>query len=193
MNVELSERLDLIERMIHEGRSSSYYYGWISVVGGAVMLAAYFWEQAVPGELYPWPVVMGVCGVIHVLVMKLHPYEGKTTFVTRALTGLWAAMGLSMFLIGFLGPASRAGTPAGMRFVLFVLLGCAYAASGHVLRWRLQQGCALLWWGAGIALLYLSGMGQHAVFAAAVLVGMVLLGLYLMILERRNQRHGTHA
>ncbi len=53
MNVELSERLDLIERMIHEGRSSSYYYGWVSVLWGIGLLVAYFWDQAAPGATLP--------------------------------------------------------------------------------------------------------------------------------------------
>jgi hypothetical protein len=68
--------------------------------------------------------------------------------------------------------------------ILF-FIGLAHATSAVILRWGVQGAVAALWWGSGIAVLFVSSASADlAIFLAASFFGMILFGVYAMTLER---------
>jgi hypothetical protein len=78
--------------------------------------------------------------------------------------------------------------------VIGTLLGTANAASSMILKWRLQFGCAVIWW----ALAVISCLGTQRQSFIALLVAnffcQIVFGIYAMICEaRRNKQVANHA
>ena len=63
--------------------------------------------------------------------------------------------------------------------------GCAFLASGHILKWAPAKVNGLLWWAAGMTIKFLGASEALAVFAGMALVGEVGFGLYAMAHERK--------
>ena len=64
MNQELLDRIDLIERMVGEGRRTTQYWGWTFVLWGVGQLVALVWSNYGGNPAVAWPVTMIACGVL---------------------------------------------------------------------------------------------------------------------------------
>jgi hypothetical protein len=110
------------------------------------------------------------------------------TTVGRAIISIWAAMGISMFALLFpLGLSGRADQQV-IVAVVATLLGTANAASGMLLKWKAQIGCAVVWWAASAASLFGTVTQSTIAFLAAIFICQILFGIYAMFLESRGQR-----
>ena len=103
--VELTERVKLIEDMIAQGRRTTESWGWIFVLWGVAYYVAIFWTTLFHSVL-AWPVTMiGACVLTAVLVAVKRRDRPNTT-MGRAIGSIWIAVGISMFLL-FLSAASH--------------------------------------------------------------------------------------
>jgi hypothetical protein len=110
------------------------------------------------------------------------------TTIGRAIISIWAAMGISMFALLFpLGLSGRAEQQV-ILAVVMTLLGTANAASGMLLKWKAQIGCAVVWWLASAACLFGTETQSTIAFLAAIFICQILFGIYAMILESRGHR-----
>jgi hypothetical protein len=185
MNREVTAQLELIERMIDEGRRSTQRGGWQFVLWGLGYLAAAFWSMQV-GDGWPWGVLMPICAALTFAIHRRQAQRQVTTGADRALGGIWWGFGISMGVAGFLGGGS--GTLMGVLFdiVILVMMGGANFASGIVLRWPLQLSMAGFWWAAAGASMFLPPSLAWPIFIGAILLGNVGFGLYCMWRERRE-------
>jgi hypothetical protein len=72
---------------------------------------------------------------------------------------------------------------------ILLFVGSAHAVSAKILRWKVQGAVAVLWCIGGIAVFFVSPRDAVGIFVAASFLGMVLFGLYAMMLERREANH----
>lgn len=190
MNQELLDRIDLIERMVGEGRRTTQYWGWTFVLWGAGQLIALAWSIYSGKPQIAWPVTMIACGVLTVLgSYRVHARERAETYISRALGAIWFSCGISISVLAFIG--NPKGTLTGPPFLaaFFALMGFANFASGLVLRWRLQQGLGILWWAAAAVALLAPVQFAGWAFVGMAVVGEILFGLYLMARERADKPH----
>jgi len=183
---ELTERLSLIESMIAEGRQSTERWGWTFVLWGIAYYTAIAWARW-GNPAIAWPVTMVVAGLITAVVSTRRSIGHPDTTLGRSIASIWIASGLSLFLFGF--GASLSGHLEQHTFlaVICTLLGSANGASGILLRWKAQFAAALVWWAtAGVALFGSVTQGSIA-FLAAIFLGQIVFGIYMMI----SEAHGT--
>jgi hypothetical protein len=128
-----------------------------------------------------------------VLVSRRRRSRPATT-IGRAMGAIWTAMGISSFLLLFsLGMSGR------FEFHLFVaiigaLLGMANATSSIILKWRLQFGCAVVWWATAVIGCFGSETQISIAFLAAIFLCQIVFGIYGMISESRERRQeAVHA
>lgn len=198
--VELTERLELIESMIAEGRRSTTKWAWTIVLWGVAFYVAIAWSTGLFGgpiwgqHYLAWPVTMVGTWVLNVTLLKRLHRSGKAaaTTVGRAIMSIWTAMGISMFaLLLPLGLTGRADQQV-ILAVVMTLLGTATAASGILLKWPAQFGCAVVWWLASAASLFGNTTQSLIAFLVAIFFCQILFGIYAMILESRgNRRQGA--
>lgn len=201
---ELADRLSLIENMLAEGRRKTESWGWTFVLWGVAYVAAII-ASNVGYPLAQWTtwghrsLAWPVCVVAALIVMWVVIAAGARkekqpdTTMGRAIFSLWAALGISMFLLLFaLGASARLDQQA---FVAIIcgLLGMTNAASSMILRWKLQFGCALIWWAAAVGSCFSSTPVCLGIFLTAIFLCQIVFGLYGMTSEARGQKQVLHA
>lgn len=186
---ELKERLALIESMILEGRRSTESWGWTFVLWGIAFYVAIAWATWWPSAM-AWPVTM-VCSFVLTLVIGLkkgtkHP----ATTIGQAVISIWISIGISMLLVfsalGFSGRFDQHSFVA----VLAAMLGAANAASGLILKWKMQFACALVWWALSVAACFGPAAQTLALFLAAIFFCQIIFGVHAMMREARRSKQG---
>ena len=194
--VELTERLELIENMIAEGRRSTTRWAWTIVLWGVAFYVAIAWSSGMFGgpiwgqHYMAWPVTMTGTWLLSWGLSARMRTSAKSpmTTVGWAIISIWTAMGISMFaLLLPLGLSGRADQQVCVA-VVATLLGTANAASGMLLKWKAQIGCAVVWWMASGASLFGTVTQSTIAFLVAIFICQILFGIYAMILESRGHR-----
>ncbi|HVZ84335.1 MAG TPA: hypothetical protein VG893_11740 [Terracidiphilus sp.] len=195
---ELRERLELIESMIQEGRRKTESWGWTFLLWGAAYFVAIFWASWGNGSLsmwghnaVAWPVTMIVAAALTTLIgIRMDSGHPHTT-LGRAAISLWIAVGVSMILIF---PAlATSGRLDVHLFVALVgtMLGTANGASALMLKWKIQFGCAVVWWAISVAACFVSDAQLTVLFLLALFLCQIVFGVYAMTREARRRKLGA--
>ncbi|MGD0546320.1 MAG: hypothetical protein ABR991_00645 [Terracidiphilus sp.] len=206
LEVELKDRVSLIESMIAEGRRTTQSWGWIFVLWGVayyICIAGSVWfktHDSPPAQRLTICMIQIVFFVIlAVWIGGSYQKRGKglmlpMSTLDRALYSIWLSAGISMaVLIVSLGYSGRSNSNLVVA-VIATLLGMANAISSGILKWKLQFGCALIWW----ALAVISCIGTQRQSFIGLLVAnffcQIVFGVYGMICEARiHKQEAVHA
>ncbi len=200
---DLKERLNLISTMIAEGRRTTQSFSWTFILWGVAYFVAIAWATWGSGwamwghNWVAWPVTM-ISTFVLTWILAIRKYKGghqPPTTMSRAISSIWIAMGLSMFILLFsMGMSGRADQQVFVA-IIAAMLGTANAASGILLKWKQQFACAVVWWAAAVVSLFGSVAQSTVAFLAAILVCQIVFGIYGMMLEARVRkiRGAVHA
>jgi hypothetical protein len=195
--LDLKDRLNLIETMIAEGRRTTASYGWTFVLWGVAYYVAIAWNTMTNFYL-AWPITMvSACVLMGVLVWRKRKNSGGSPVTTmrRAIWSIWISMGLSMFvLLDAIGYSGRLTDWRIFAAVAATLVGGANAASSLTLKWKLQFVCAIVWWTAAVVSCFGTNRQSSIAFLAANFLCQIVFGIYLMIREAQlSRKAATHA
>jgi Kef-type K+ transport system membrane component KefB len=105
--LELKDRLNLIENMIAEGRRTTESWGWTFVLWGLAYYVAIAWGTFGHSNL-AWPVTMIATGVLTGILSSRSARHRPETTIGRAMLAIWLGMGISIFaLMLSLGASGR--------------------------------------------------------------------------------------
>jgi|SRR5271166_3832570 len=191
--LELKERLNLIETMIAEGRRTTGRWAWIFVFWGLAYYIAIAWTA-----LFHWPwawlVTMMAAWILSWAIQKMqrkHPEQKPSTTIGRAIICIWATMGVSLFLLlPALGFSGRFSQPLFVAIVA-AMMGTANGASGLITRWKAQFATAVVWWAASVAACFASEDQSTIVFVVAIFFCQIVFGVYAMVYEARLRKQET--
>ena len=187
--LDLKDRLSLIETMIAEGRRNTGRFGWVFILWGLVCLSgiggSYLWPQS----YWVWPILIGSGFLIQFLGIAMHRRSGSwpsDSIKSRSVAAVWRMMGIAIIL--YAAPATVTHTIHQIAYIaaIFMFLGMAHATSAMILRWRAQGVVAGLWWAGGVATYFVPRDYVIAIYVAEMICCMVLFGVYAMMLERRR-------
>jgi hypothetical protein len=190
---ELADRLNLIESMIAEGRSSTQRWSWTFLLWGVAYYIAIAWASWGKSWL-AWPVTMIAAAIATSIIASRIRHNQPCTTVGRALGAIWSVMGTVLFVtlmaISFSG---RTEPHVSVAFVC-AMLAMANGVSSIILRWKMQFACALVWLAAGVGACFTSGLTLAILSLAAIFFCQIVFGVYGMVLEsRRRSRSAAHA
>ena len=97
-NLELNDRLSLIESMISEGRRTTESWGWTFVLWGVAYFVAIGWSAFGSSQI-AWPVTMVAAGIITGIFAASKKRSQPSTTTGRAMSAIWISMGISMFTL----------------------------------------------------------------------------------------------
>jgi hypothetical protein len=184
---DLVQRIELMEQMIAEGRRTTTRFGWIFLMWGLLYFAAIGWEMFLPAGNFAWPVCM-VLGFVMIWAWRWRQKRsglGDEGARSRSISAVWSAMGCAISIYMLSAALSHhIGQQPAVNAAVLIFLGLAHAASALILRWRAQGAVAAVWWAGGIAIFF-APASSILIFLVATFFGMVLFGLYAMMLERR--------
>lgn len=185
--LELKDRLNLIETMIAEGRRTTESWGWTFVLWGVAYYVAIAWASLGRSTL-AWPVTMIAASVLTVIVASRDKSKRPETTVGRAMMAIWLAMGISTFTVMLsLGMSGRLELHNSVAIVA-AMLGAANATSSIILKWKMQFACAVVWWASAVAACFASDSVTSVVFLAAIFFCQIVFGIYGMIAQSRKQK-----
>ena len=185
---ELLQRVALMETMIAEGRRNTGRFGWIFMMWGLIYFVAMGWVVFLPFKDWAWPVCVTV-GVLAGIVRtrRMRAIGASETQRSRSIEAVWQAMCVAIILYVTAAGASGHGNQSAYYAAVFFFVGLAHGISARILRWGVQGLVAFIWWGCGAALFFFNTRNEVlAIFLAAAFFGMILFGLYAMMLERRR-------
>jgi len=200
---DLNERLKLISTMIAEGRRTTQSFSWTFILWGVAYFVAIAWATwgsswAMWGHNWvAWPVTM-IATLVLTWILAVRKFKGGNqppTTMGRAISSIWFAMGLSMFILLFsMGMSGRTDQQVFVA-IICTLLGTANAASGILLRWKQQFGCGVVWWAAAVAACFGSVAQSTIAFLVAIFFCQIAFGIYGMMVEARVRkiRGAVHA
>ena len=186
---ELKDRLNLIETMIAEGRRSTESWGWIFVLWGVAYYVAIAWATWGRSTI-AWPVTMIGASVLMGVLLSFMPRSRAETTVRRAISSVWIALGISMFIVLFSLAASGRYEQHVFVAIIGAMLGTANATSSLILKWKIQFFCAIIWWAAAVVSCFGSTSQTSIAFLAAIFFAQIVFGVYCMIAESRKAKHG---
>ena len=200
-NVELTERLKLIESMMAEGRHTTARWGWSFVLWGVAYLVATAWSSGLVGgpvwaqRYLAWPLIMIAASIATGVGISRMRKGQPATALGRAIGAIWRAMGISLFIVLMsLGMSGRYETHV---FVAVIggMLGVANMASAIILKWKMQFACAVVWLGSAVVACFVTENQAGIAFLVATFFCQIVFGIYAMILEahRRKQSGMVHA
>jgi NAD/NADP transhydrogenase beta subunit len=193
--MDLNDRLKMIETMIAEGRRTTETWGWLFVLWGVAYYVAIGWSHLSNFRLI-WPITMVGTGVLTTIICTRMRQRTPRTTVGRAIGVIWIAAGLGMFIVlDSLGYSGRMDMHVFVA-VMSAMLGTANAASGLLLKWKPQIACALVWWSTTVIACFSRGMGEklRIVLLLAIFLCQIVFGAYMMIREARQRKQGaSHA
>lgn len=187
---ELLQRVALMERMIAEGRQSTTRYGWLFVLWGLIDLAGMGWQWIKPHSAWVWPVTISVGFALMLLGKSMQTKDdvGRTNVKSRSIQAVWSMMGLACTLYCFAALFEHVTFQISYLAAVLMMIGLAHAISGVILRWAVQCAVAGLWWISAMAVFFThSGGSLYAIVISDMVLGMVLFGVYAMMLERRRE------
>jgi hypothetical protein len=197
---ELKDRLALIEEMMTAGRRSTESWGWIFVLWGVAYYVAIAWSVWGNHSSLAWSVTMMAAMILTFVIVAWRSARRKPrssiSNLGRPLTAIWMSVGISfVVLLPSLGVSGRSNSSLVIA-VIGTLLGTANGASSLILRWKLQFGCAVVWWGMAV----IACLGTQRQSFIALLVDLffcqIVFGIYGMVCEAREARAvkgGAHA
>jgi hypothetical protein len=150
------------------------------------------WEH--PNSPWNWPIVISIGMVLQFVGVGLRRRAGHDCHVntqSRALSAIWGMMGVTLMLYCFTAIFTHKLDGPDYIAAIFMTIGLAHAASAIILRWPVQGAVAVLWWAGGLACFFLSGIWYLVIFGVEMFFGMILFGLYAMMLERNQTTQVT--
>jgi hypothetical protein len=190
--LELKDRLSLIESMIAEGRRSTGSWGWAFVLWGVAYYIAIAWSSGGFGgptwsrNYLAWPVTMIGGSVLTWILASRKSRKQPPTTIGRSIGSIWAGMGISTFTIMLaLGVSGRMDLHIAVAIV-GAMLGAANFTSSIILKWKMQFVSGLVWLTAGAASCFLTESQAGIVFLAAIFFCQIVFGIFGMIADARE-------
>ena len=193
-NLELQERLSLIESMIAEGRRGTESWAWVYLLWGVAYYVAFAWsvvgQSWLGGSSLAWLVTMTVAALVTVIMKRRKARNHPRTAIGRAIGSIWLTMGISLFVLMFSLDYSGSLNNHVSLAIIGSMLAVANGASGIILRWKMQFACALVWLAAAEVGCFGTEKQGLIAFLAATFFCQIVFGVYAMICESRRRRQG---
>jgi hypothetical protein len=181
-HTDISARLELIERMMAEGRRATERWGWSFLLWGIGPLIAMFWTNDWPHPEWAWPVTLAVCVIVNGIVVNRRKRGVKTTTM-RSVGAVWTCAGATVLLLAFAAVWARTIDFRFLYVAVFALTAVAHGTSSLILRWWPQFLAALVWWIASLLAFVVPPARLQELAALSLILGNIVFGAWLSYRE----------
>jgi len=154
-------------------------WGILVVIGMILTYASVHLGLDLPSTLV-WSVVIGAGWLLSIWLGWINMKRSRTrTFIQKVLWSIWVGLGITMTIIGFVGPLT--GTIAGRACIpiISLVLGAGFFATATIHQEKLLTAAAAGWWIGGIATMVLPGDFSFLLFAGMMTFFQIAPGVYL--------------
>lgn len=166
------EELQLIRKLIEETKKSVVYNGkdyifWgILVVVGMMLTYTFHIMEAGINSFWIWIVLIPIGWAFSFYNRSKMKEKYPSTYAGKLIGAVWGAAGISMTIIGFVGPSMGAINGSAISPILCIIMGSAYFVCGIILEVRWIKNLSFGWWLGGILLFYVRSIESLIIMAS---------------------------
>ncbi|RKY55657.1 MAG: hypothetical protein DRP89_02870 [Candidatus Neomarinimicrobiota bacterium] len=183
------EELKIIHQMIEKTKSDTaesgtelIMWGWLALAACVCLYALVF--LGLPHLAWlPWAVLMPIGAIVQIVKeIKQRKRTRISTYTDHAISSLWLACGMSIFMVAFLAVPLGAVSYKFLTPAISIIIGIAMFTSGQIVEWKLMKICGLVWWLSAVIMMLIHSHLHTGVFAISIILGYLVPGYIL----RRN-------
>lgn len=181
---KLFEDLEYIKQIIHDSRNVVVQNGIGFIVWGIIIIIGLVFsyiDTSLSGDQYSsegWLILISG-GWLYTIFSWLTNRKVKKaiTFAERIIGSTWLAAGITMTLLGFVGPAAGAYNGVYVSPLLASILGIAFFITANIHNSKILKSIAPLWWLGAAYMLIFPGIQTIIIMAAMMLFLQVIPGI----------------
>lgn len=184
---QAESELALIKQMMEDSRRVVADNGWHYIFWGVVVTSALIanyimviMRVTANYQGLMWLITMISAALIGGIVERRQNRKSRVkTFAGKLLGSLWTASGISMFMLGFIGPITGAYNSVFICSLISIVLGVAYYTSGAIQQIKWLQRLSLGWWAGAVYTFAYPSVHTLLIFAVMMIAFQVIPGIIL--------------
>ncbi len=187
------EEIALIRRVMDESRRFAFDNGKYYLAWGIIITIAIFAQYAViltkneSVSSWIWIVAVGLGWIISILMGMREPSKSSGWPVGAKLISLiWISSGVSMMIIGFVGPMTGALHDWAICPAIATVMGGAYTISSLVYRLKWVTMVGIAWWVGALVMFAVKGIETLPIFGAMMILFQIVPALAFYKTSRKN-------
>ncbi|MGE5430575.1 MAG: hypothetical protein ACM3QX_05855 [Syntrophomonadaceae bacterium] len=179
------EDLQYIRKVIEDSKRALVYNGIDYIVWGILVIIGltatyvlvasriyfnYFWI---------WLALVAAGWMFSLFSSKKSKASQPRTFSDKIIGSVWLSSGITMSILGFIGPVTRAVNPVFISPLLSVVLGTAYFVTGNIFESRWFTYLSFGWWAGAIVMFFFPGIHSLIIMALMMLLFQTIPGIIL--------------
>jgi len=179
------DELVFIRKVIEETKKAVVYNGKDYIFWGVLvivgMMSTYIFHLSGLYFNYFWIwVVLIPIGWIFSIYNRIKLKEKHPpTYSGKLIGAVWAAAGIAMTIVGFVGPMMGAIKPMAISPIACIIMGSAYFVSGKIVDVKWLGNLSFGWWIGGIVLLFVTSIHSFLIMALLMLFFQTLPGIII--------------
>jgi hypothetical protein len=187
--------INMIKKIMEDSRKIVIEDGIGYIVWGLLvfvgMISSYFAVLTKQYNYTIWIWVILISGGWAYTIISYFLKDSKkkaSTLAGKILGGLWISTGISMTLIGFVGPLSHSIGGYTVTPLISIMLGIAYFVSGIVYGQGWIRNLAAGWWAGAVVMFFWPGLQMFLIFAAMMALLQIIPGIILYLKFKKEYR-----
>jgi len=187
--------INMIKKIMEDSRKIVIEDGIGYIVWGLLvfvgMISSYFAVLTKQYNYTIWIWVILISGGWAYTIISYFLKDSKkkaSTLAGKILGGLWISTGISMTLIGFVGPLSHSIGGYTVTPLISIILGIAYFVSGIVYGQGWIRNLASGWWAGAVVMFFWPGINTFFIFAAMMALLQIIPGIILYLKFKKEYR-----
>ncbi len=183
---QVLEDLAYLKRVVQDSRrvvvdNGVQLLSWgILIVFGMIATYAYVHLGLNLPETWMWIILIGIGWGLSIWLGWIKMKRSHAiTFIQKVLSSIWIGLGVTMTIIGFLGPVTGAISPWATVPLLSLILGSGFLATGTVHQERLLILAAVGWWAGGLITMFWPGDYTLLLFAGMMILFQIVPGIFV--------------
>ncbi|MBC8401768.1 MAG: hypothetical protein H8E14_09800 [Candidatus Marinimicrobia bacterium] len=179
----MEEQLKVIQDMLEKTRRSVadngiflILWGWLVMVASMGQYVFVYFNR--PEWIWlNWLVLMVGGGIVSaILGLRADKIAGVKTFASQAISALWIACGLAIFLIAFVALPLGVITMPALNPMIMIILWIGIFVMARIIEWKPLQWSGLVWFAAAIISMNIPWYYHGWVMAITLIPGYLIPG-----------------
>ena len=178
------EEIALIRRVMEESRRFAFDNGKYYLTWGIIITMAIFAQYAViltkNESVSSWIWIVAVClgWIISIVMGMREPSKlGGWPVGAKLISLIWISSGVSMMIIGFVGPMTGALHDWAICPAIATVMGGAYTVSSLVYRMKWVTMVGIAWWVGALVMFAVKGIATLPIFGTMMILFQIVPAL----------------
>ncbi len=187
------EEIALIRRVMDESRRFAFDNGKYYLAWGILITMAIFAQYAViltkneSVSSWIWIVGVGFGWIISIVMGMREPSKpGGWPVGAKLISLVWISSGVSMMIIGFVGPLTGALHSWAICPAIATVMGGAYTISSLVYRMKWVTVVGIAWWVGALVMFAVKGIATLPIFGAMMILFQIVPALVFYRTSKSN-------